>query len=396
MRYVVVLLLLCPAVRAENWPQWRGPDGNGISAEKNLPVKWSATENVRWKTPLAGAGVSAPIVWGGRVFLTTSDGRLNDRLHLSCFDADSGKRLWTTHFFGSAQPEGLFPPGGMAVPTPATDGKRVFALFGTGDLVCVDFDGKPVWVRSLAQEYGPFRNRWGMSASPILADGMLLVQVDHFGESYLLAINAATGANRWKTKRDATVNWTSPLVVRGKGKARIVASGTYFLCGYDLATGSELWKVEGMNQQCIPTPVALGEQVFTLGGNNRQALCVGLDGKERWKVKSGANNIPSPVAVGKHVYFAEDSGFAVCLDAETGKRVWRDRLGSQQRASPVAGDGKLYFTGETGVVMVLRQGETFEQLAKNDVGETLVASPAIAGGRLYLRGDKHLFCIGGR
>src|SRR5262249_14361575 len=216
---------------------------------------WSASENLRWKVPLEGAGVSAPIVWGERIFLTSSAGRLSDQLFLSCHQRSDGRQLWRIQCFGSAQPEGQFAPGGMAVPTPATDGQRVFALFGTGDLICVDFDGKPLWIRSLAQEYGPFRNRWGMAASPILVGDMLIVQVDHFGQSYLLAVDAASGATRWKTNREAQVNWTSPLAVKVEGRTQIVAAGTHTIKGYDAKNGAELWTVQGLLQQCIPSPV---------------------------------------------------------------------------------------------------------------------------------------------
>ncbi len=393
---VIACLVVSLPARADNWPAWRGQGGDGISREAKLPLKWSATENVAWKVPLQGAGVSAPIVWGERVFLTSSDGRLNDRLHLSCFDAVKGKRLWNVSFFGSAMPEGLFPPGGMAVPTPATDGKRVFALFGTGDLVCVDFDGKPVWIRSLAQEYGPFRNRWGMAASPILLGDSLLVQVDHFGESYLLSVDAATGKTRWRTKRDATVNWTSPVVVQVMGQPRIIVSGTNTLRAYDPESGKELWKREGMHTQCIPTPVAHDGRLYALGGKDHYALCLTLTGEQVWKVRSTGAYIPSPIILDKRFYYAEDGGWAVCLDVENGKRIWRERLGSKQQASPVAGDGKLYFAGETGTVTVVKMGDTFEELARNDVGELIVASPAIAAGRLFLRGDRHLFCIGSK
>src|SRR5262245_21941580 len=210
-RMVFILLLACaPAAPAGNWPGFRGPEGNGLSREKGLPVRWSKTDNVRWKVALQGAGVSTPVVWGDRVFLTASDGRLNDRLHVVCYRRGDGRELWHARFFGSALPEGQFPPGGMAVPTPATDGRRLYALFGTGDLVCLDLEGRPVWVRSLAAEYGPFRNRWGMAASPLLVNDLLVIQVDHWGRSYLLGVDAGTGANRWKTDRDASVNWTSP------------------------------------------------------------------------------------------------------------------------------------------------------------------------------------------
>jgi outer membrane protein assembly factor BamB len=394
-------VLPIPGARADNWPGWRGPAGDGTSAEKDLPVRWSTTENVRWKVPQHGAGVSAPVVWGDRVFLTSSDGRQNDRLHLLCYRVADGRLLWHARFFGSSLPEGQFPPGGMAVPTPTTDGKRVFALFGTGDLVCVDADGQPVWVRSLAQEYGPFRNRWGMAASPLLVGDLLIVQVDHWGGSYLLGVDAATGANRWKTARDAGVNWTSPFAVKVKGRAQVVAVGSHAIKGYDMETGSELWTVGGMHMQCISSPVIRGDRLIAISGEAFQAVAIRLDGSTGdltksnivWRAKSGGANVPSPVCLGKHFYFIEDNGWGNCLDADTGKRVWRERMGSKHQASLVAGDGKIYFTGE-GVITVVKAGAEFEVLAKNDLGEEIVASPAIAGGRLFIRGTKHLFCIG--
>ncbi len=404
-RLLTLLALLLPpgAAPAENWPCWRGPGHDGASHETGLPTRWSATEEVRWKAELPGAGVSAPVVWGERVFVTASDGRLGDRLHLLCFHRDSGKQLWHARFFGSATSEGRFAPGGMAVPTPATDGERVFALFGTGDLVCVDLDGRPVWVRSLAQEYGPFRNRWGMAASPALCGGLLVVQVDHPGASYLLGVDAATGANRWRTKREASVNWSSPLPVRVGDRLQIVAAGTYALRGYAADTGEELWSVRGLQMQCIPTPVAAGGRLFAAGGRGPSVLAVRLDGARgdlsgthvAWTARCGTN-VPSPVVLDGLCYCAEDGGFANCYRADGGERVWRGRLGGgKYSASPVAGDGKVYFASETGRVTVVRAGPKFEVLARNDVGESVVASPALSQGRLFLRGERHLFCIGG-
>ena len=405
MRRVLMLLipLLLPgAAAAENWPGWRGSGHDGISPEKGLPTRWSATENVRWKAELPGAGVSAPVVWGERVFVTASDGRLGDRLHLLCFHRDSGKELWHIRFFGSAVSEGQFAPGGMAVPTPATDGQRVFALFGTGDLICVDAGGRPVWVRSLAQEYGPFRNRWGMAASPALVGDLLVVQVDHPGASYLLGVEAATGANRWRTKRDASVNWSSPLPVKVGNKRQIVAAGTYALRGYAAETGDELWNVQGLQMQCIPTPVASGDRLFVAGGRNSRVLSVRLADARgdltkthiAWTARSGTN-IPSPLVRDGLCYCVEDGGFANCFQADDGERVWRERLGGgKYSASPVAGDGKVYFASESGRVTVVKAGPKFEVLARNDVGESVVASPALSQGCLLLRGDRHLYCIG--
>src|SRR5262245_1168602 len=172
-----LLMMTSPWLRADNWPQWRGPGNHGISAERELPLTWSKDKGIRWKIELHGAGVSQPIVWDERIILTASDGRLNDQLHTFCYHRDDGRLLWHTRLFGTA-PTDLYAPGGMAVPTPSTDGKLVYVLFGTGDLATLDMDGKPVWIRSLAQEYGPFRNRWGMGTSTILANKTLYVQVD--------------------------------------------------------------------------------------------------------------------------------------------------------------------------------------------------------------------------
>src|SRR5437870_3908914 len=255
MTRTLVFVLLIPSVaHADNWPQWRGPGNRGISAEKDVPLEWSATKNVRWKVKLDGAGVSQPIVWGERVFLTASDGRLNDRLHIYCYARADGKLLWHSKLFGSA-PTDLYPLGGMAVPTPATDGKLVYVLFGTGELAAFDMDGKPAWIRSLADEYGPFRNRWGLGTSPILHGETLYVQIDHWSQSYLLAVEAKSGKNRWKADRPGSVNWTSPLPVQIKDRLEIVTFGTNFVRSYDADKGTELWRVEGMHFQCIPSPV---------------------------------------------------------------------------------------------------------------------------------------------
>lgn len=392
-----IAILTC-GIRADNWPGWRGPTGMGISAEKDLPVRWSGKDNVRWKTPVPGAGVSAPVVWKDRVFLTASDGRLNDRLHVYCYDRQDGKQLWHAKLFGTA-PTDLFAPGGMAVPTPVADGKHLFVLFGTGDLFSLDFAGKPMWIRSLAQEYGPFRNRWGMGTSPILVGDLLVVQVDHWSQSYLLGVDAATGENRWKTDRDASVNWSTPVAVKVNGQTELIVQGTYRAMGYDAATGSPLWTVKGMGMQCIPSPAIEGNVLFASSGEN--TMSIRLDGKTgdltktniAWTNPKAGAFIGSPVVYQGHVYIAGDRGIGQCLDARTGKVLWKKRLADHFHASPVAGDGKVYFAGSEGIVKVIQAGTEFKALAENNMGESIVASPAISDGQILLRGDKHLFCI---
>ncbi len=389
---------------AGDWPGWRGPAGTGVSTESDLPTRWSATENVRWKVPIPGAGVSAPVVAGAHVYLTASDGRFNDRLHVYCYHRDDGRLLWHTRLFGSAQPEGLFPPGGMAVPTPAADGGNLYVLFGTGDLACLDDAGRPVWIRSLAQEYGPFRNRWGMAASPLVVGDLLVVLVDHWGQSYLLGVDARTGATRWKTDRDASVNWSSPAVAHVRGKPQIIVTGTTQVRGYDAADGAELWRVQGLERECIPSPVVDGDMVYAVSGRKGVTLAIRLDGSRGdltqthvvWKSRRGAPYVPSGLCYEGRYYLVDDEGFGTCLDARTGAELWRQRLGGRYQASLVAGDGKVYFTNVDGVVTVAQAGPEFRRLAKNTVGEALVASPALCRGEIFLRGARHLFCIGAK
>jgi outer membrane protein assembly factor BamB len=402
---LVSLVSLVVHSPAADWPAWRGPLGTGVTPEKNLPVKWSATENVRWKVPLHGAGVSVPVVSSDRVFLTGSDGRLSDQLHIWCHDRADGKELWHVRLFGSAQPEGQFAPGGMAVPTPATDGKHLYVLFGTGDLVCLDFAGKPVWIRSLAEEYGPFRNRWGMGASPLLVNGLVVVLVDHFGQSYLLAVDARTGVNRWKTPREATVNWTSPVAAVVQGKTQIITAGTHRLHGYDAETGAELWTVRGLQEQCIPTPVVMNNLVYAVSGYKGDNLAIRLDGARGdltkthivWKRSRGTPNIPTGVAYNGLYFMVEDNtGLGTCLDALTGEVHWTERIGGSYHASLVAGDGKVYFTNMAGTVTVVEASPKFHVLAKNNLDERIIATPAFSNGQIFIRGEKHLFCIGER
>lgn len=397
-----LLLLALPLLTAADWPAWRGPSGDGVAPDKKLPENWSGTENVRWKAPLPGVGVSTPAVVGGRVFVTASDGRKNERLHVIGLDASTGKELWRTRFFGSAIPESEYTPGGMAAPSPACDGRRVYALFGTGDLVALDLDGKPVWVRSLGDEYGPFRNRWGMSSSPLLVDDTVVVQVDQWGGSYLLAVDVKTGKNRWRTPRDAAVNWTSPVLATVKGKPQIIASGTHLVKGYDAATGKELWTVKGMQQQCIPTPIVSGGFAYAVSGRKGNSLKIRLDGAAGdvtdthvvWKKSRGSPFTPSGVVYEGRYYLVDDDGLGTCLDAKSGETIWQERMGGHYRASLTAGDGKVFFTSLEGDVTVVKASEDFEMLSKNKLGEAIHASPAFAGGKIYLRGEKHLYCIG--
>jgi outer membrane protein assembly factor BamB len=239
-----------------------------------------------------------------------------------------------------------------------------------------------------------------MGTSPILVGDNLIVQVDHWSQSYLLCVDAKTGANRWKTDRDASVNWSSPLTVKFKDHDELIVLGTYRAMGYDLETGSERWHVRGMGMQCIPSPIVEGNVLVAASGENTMAIK--LDGKSGnltdsnvlWINKKAAAYLPSPVLYKGLVYIAGDRGINTCLDAAKGTVVWKKRMGDQYYASPVAGDGKIYFPSREGIVFVVKAGPQYELLAKNDMGEGIVASLAISDGQIFLRGAKHLFCIG--
>jgi outer membrane protein assembly factor BamB len=287
----------------------------------------------------------------------------------------------------------------MAASTPAADGQALYVLFGTGDLAALDFDGRPLWIRSLAEEYGPFRNRWGLGTSPMLADGTLYVQIDHWSQSYLLAIDPHTGANRWKADRPTAVNWSSPLALKVKDRLEIITFGTRHVRSYDAADGKELWSVEGMGEQCIPSPVVLDDLLIVCSGDNTMAIQ--LDGSRgdltkshvRWLNKKASAFVPTPLLYRGHLYIPGAKGFITCIDPRTGKEVYKERLSGQYEASPIGGADRIYFASKEGIVTVVRAGPTFEILARNDMGEMLVASPTPAHGRIYLRGDKHLYCI---
>lgn len=401
---VVVLLPLVAVVaplRSEDWPGWRGPTRNGLTADRGAPLTWSATEHVVWKAPLVGTGTSNPIVWQDRIFLTASTGRDQGELHVVCFDRDSGRERWHQTLWGTA-PTLFYPKNGMAGPSPITDGKRLWTFFASGDVFCFDLDGGLLWQRSLAEEYGPFENRFAATSSPLLFEDLLIVQCDHYGASYLVAIDAATGANRWKSDRpEAWLSWSSPLLVPVGGGQELVICGSECMNGYDPGTGKLLWTVRGLARECVPTPVLADGVIISDSGPNGVHIAVRPGGRGDvndthvvWKNERNTSFVPSPIVVGPRYYLAEDKGILSCIDVKTGDTQWRKRLGGKFTASPVAVDGRIYFTDEAGVTLVIdAAAEAYVELARNEIGEDVHASPAVSQGRFFLRTAKHLYCL---
>lgn len=404
---IALLMLVCHAapVAAENWPGWRGPQRTGLSTEENVPLNWTADTGIRWKVETPGSGISTPIVWNERVFVTAADGPKQGTLHVICLDRDTGRELWHRRFWGTAPTLYHDTKSSMATPTPVTEGRFVYAFFGTGDVFCLDMDGGLVWQRSLATEYGEFENRFAASSSPLLHLEVLLLQCDHYGASYVIGINSETGENLWKADRpECWLSWSTPqLVPVGDGSSsELVVCGSEKIDAYNPFNGRKLWTVRGMRRECIPTPVLGHGLIYAVSGPKGPTMAIRPGGKGDvtdshvvWSNPRGAPFVPSAILVGDRYYLVDDQGIGTCLSAENGNLVWQKRLPGAYTASPVAAAGRIYFTNEEGLTTVIDAGSAkFEELASNPIGEPVFASPGISQGRIYLRTAKHVIAIG--
>jgi outer membrane protein assembly factor BamB len=378
-----------------DWPQFRGPDSSGVSVEKDLPVKWSATENIRWKAELPGRGLSSPIITGNRVFVTACSGVDQTRLHVLCFDAETGKKLWDRQFWSTGL-VGCHKKTSMAAPTPATDGQRVYALFATCDLACLDLDGNLVWYRSLTGDYPTLTNAVGMAASPIVVGPVMVMLMENAGESFALGIDKLTGKNLWKIDRERQINWTTPLTTMTAGKLEVLLQSPKELTAVDPATGTRRWGFEAKGISTIPSAVA-GKGTIYLPAGDFTALKPKADGttpEVLWTSNRVKPATASPVLYEDRIYCLKGAGLLTCAEAATGNVLWEDRVKGPFSASPVIGDGKLYAVSEEGVTTVIQLGDKPVVLASNPLGEVILGSPAISGGAIFLRSDQHLWCVG--
>ncbi|MBL8798449.1 MAG: PQQ-binding-like beta-propeller repeat protein [Planctomycetia bacterium] len=393
-----LVCLMATAARAENWPRWRGPDGNAVSTATSLPSRWSRTENVRWHTEVPGEGSSSPIVWDERVFITSALDSGKRRV-VHCLDRANGKRLWSREV-ADQNPETASAVTGHAASTPVTDGTHVVAWFANAGLVCYDFAGKLLW----RKQFGEFDLDLGLATSPILHRDRIILVCDHDGDrftsfdSFLIALDVKTGQEVWKTSRQGVYrSWSTPVIVSRNDKSELIVNAQEELRGYDADTGKPLWRLPGLGQWVAPSPVQAHGLIFVASGKNGPLAAVKPGGtgevKPVWRHETGAAYVCSPLVVGDYLYVHTDAGILTCYEARTGKAVYKERLEGKFTASAVAGDGKLYFLNEVGTTLVVRAGPKFELLAKNALGDYAVASPAIARGQLFLRTERHLFCI---
>jgi outer membrane protein assembly factor BamB len=394
---LVGALVFAGLALAGDWPQFRGPGGSAVSEETGLPVKWSQKENVRWKANLPGRGLSSPVIAGGRLYLTACSGYRQERLHVLCFDAAGGKKLWERQFTATGDTV-CNSKTCMAAPTPVSDGKHVYALFATGDLAALDTDGNLLWYRSLAGDYPKITNQVGMAASPVLAGDTLLLPLENVGDSFAAALDAATGKNLWKLPRARDINWVTPLVLPLEGRSAALFETAGEITAYDLKTGRVRWSYKGDGLASVSSPVAGKDGVVFVSGRQMLALKPGPDGttpEVLWRSPRLTSSYTTPLYHAGRVYGLTGTG-VTCLDAMTGELAWQQRVRGPFWASPVIADGKLYVVNEAGSTTVIGLGEQPQVLAVNPLEETILATPAIAGGALYLRSDQHVYCIGAR
>lgn len=416
----LALLSMGTTLGAENWPHWRGPSHNGVSSEKNLPLKWSQTEGVLWKLPMPALSGSTPIVWGDRIFLNVADALPDTghgpNLHLWCVDRAKGTILWQKPLGGGNR---MQRKQNQSTPSPVTDGTNVWVMTGTGILKSFDFTGKELWARDIQADYGQFGLNWGYGSSPLLHGDSLYVQVLHGmrtdDPSYLLRINKLTGKTTWRVERptkaymESPDAYTTPALLKVGTDEEIVVTGGDVVTGHDAATGKELWRAEGLNPtnnpnyRIVASPVVYGDLIIA-PTRERPMLVLKAGGRGDvtkthvlWTFDNGPD-VPTPVTDGTYLYTVNDRGIMFCHEVRTGKEIYgRQRLRpGTYSGSPVLADSRIYITNEDGVTSVIKAGPQFQLLSENEFDDYTLSSPAISNGQMFFRTTKFLWAIGSK
>lgn len=417
-----------PTEKSQYWHQWRGPLATGVSPTAEPPLEWNAEKNIQWKMPIEGEGNAAPIIWGEKVFLLTAidTGKVDpDRpkpedqpkrpfgikfpntFHqyvVLCLDRNTGKELWRKTAAEKVPHEGHHGDNTFASCSPTTDGRRLYAWFGSAGLFCYDMDGDLLWKRDL----GPVSTRlsFGEGSSPVLHGNRLVINRDHEGQSYVIVLDAETGDTIWKKNRDEQSAWATPLVVEAAGKTQVITSASNRVRSYNLENGDLIWECGGQVGNVTPCPVAADGRVYCMSGyRGSAAIAIPLDAEGDitdskeviWSLERGTPYVPSPVLADGVLYFNQSNNAILsAVDAKTGEIVIKRTRMDEIRniyASPVSAAGRVYFVGRDGTTLVIDQAREYKVLAVNKLGEDVDASPALAGNQLFLRGKKHLYCI---
>ena len=388
-RFLTCILLLLP-LYAEDWPQFRGPGGEGHSTEVNLPLEWSETKNMVWKTAVAGKGWSSPVVMGDRIWLTSAIGQT---LHALSFDKDSGKLLKDVEVFAVKDLGKQHAKNTHASPTPVLEAGRVYVHFGKHGTAALNTDGEVLWRTHMDYDYVH-----GTGGSPVIYKNLLIFNCDGGDVQFVVALDKTTGKVKWKTSRQTYMAFATPLLIQVNGKDQLISPGAHRTVAYDPLNGKELWSVpygEGFSN--VSRPVYGHGLVFLSTGFNRADLiAVKPGGEVAWKYSRSVSLTPSFLLVGDELYMVSDNGIATCFDAKTGTVHWQQRLGGNYSASPTFADGRIYFQSEEGETIVIEPGKKFSKLAVNRLDAATLASMAISGGRIFIRTDSNLYAFGAK
>jgi len=410
----IVLCLTTSILSAENWPQFRGPEGNGHSMADSLPTDWSATQNIVWKNDNVGEGWSSPVVWGNRIYLTCArplvDSEVNEEnqntrdLFALCLNADNGDTLWEKKVF-SQTPElaqRIHKKNSHASPTPIVDGQHLWVHFGAQGTACLTIEGNIVWKRNDIR----YRMQHGNGGSPVIVDDILFFSCDGSDKAFVITLDKMTGKTRWTQDRPPvenprTFSFNTPLVITVDGRQQILSQGSDILTAFDPQTGEEIWWFKYDGYSVIPKPVYAHGLVFLCTSyNNSKLHVVRPNGQgdvtethEVWNAPKVAPHTPSPLVVGDELYMVNDKGIATCHDAKSGKLHWRERIGGNYSASPLFGDGHIYFLSEQGVATVIKPGQEYNEVAKNELGERTLSSCGVYEDGLLIRSADALYYV---
>lgn len=402
MRYYQLAIIILTSIAgvglaghglSADWQQFRGPNGSGFVPGEAIPPTWSENKHLSWKSPLPGRGPSSPIVVQDRVIVTCSDGVRQDRMFVACFDTADGKELWRRQFWATGRTLS-HPDSANAAPTPASDGERIYAFYSSNDLVCLDIEGNLIWYRGLAHDYPKAGNDVGMSSSPVVIDGTVVVQVENYADSFAAGIDALTGETRWRIDRPANSNWCSPSAMRGAdGKSLVLLQSPSKLTAHDPTTGEQQWQFDA-SCESIPSAMGIGKYVVLPSKGMTVLELEGSAPKVLWDSNRMRTGASSPISDGERLYVINSAGVLTCAAMQTGDLEWQVRIGGTFWATPVAAGNHILCVNQEGKAKVVKiSGGKGEIVGEADFGERIQGTPAVANGAVFVRSDKHLWKI---